>query len=58
VHEATRIMGQAAADEILVSETTKVLATTAGLRFEDRGVHELKGLAGEWRLHALVSDAN
>jgi class 3 adenylate cyclase len=57
VHEATRIMGQAAADEILVSETTKVLAVTAGLRFEDRGTHALKGLTGEWRLHALAVDA-
>ena len=57
VHEATRIMGQAAADEILVSETTRVLAGTAGLRFEDRGTHELKGLAGDWRLHAFVADS-
>jgi class 3 adenylate cyclase len=57
VHEASRIMGQAAADEILVSETTRVLALTAGLPFEDRGVHELKGLDGEWRLHAVAEPA-
>jgi class 3 adenylate cyclase len=57
VHEATRIMGQAAADEILVSETTRILAQTAGLQFEDRGAHELKGLAGEWRLHAFIPDS-
>jgi class 3 adenylate cyclase len=56
VHEASRIMGQAAGDEILVSETTRILALTSGLRFEDRGTHELKGLAGEWRLHALSAD--
>jgi class 3 adenylate cyclase len=55
VHEAARIMGRAEADEILVSETTRVLALTADLRFEDRGTHELKGLAGEWRLHALAA---
>jgi class 3 adenylate cyclase len=54
VHEAARIMGQARADEILVSETTRVLALASGLRFEDRGTHELKGLTGEWRLHALA----
>jgi class 3 adenylate cyclase len=53
VHEATRIMGQAAGDEVLVSETTRVLAASAGLRFEDRGTHELKGLAGEWQLYAF-----
>jgi hypothetical protein len=32
-----------------------VLAAAAGLQFEDRGLHELKGLAGGWRLHALTS---
>jgi class 3 adenylate cyclase len=56
VHEASRIMGQAAADEILVSETTRVLALPAGLPFEDRGVHKLKGLDGEWRLHAVAAE--
>lgn len=56
VHEASRIMGQAAADEILVSETTRVLALPAGMPFEDRGVHQLKGLEGEWRLHAVASE--
>jgi class 3 adenylate cyclase len=54
VHEAARIMGEASADEILVSETTRALALTSGLEFEDRGTHKLKGLAGEWRLHALA----
>jgi class 3 adenylate cyclase len=47
-------MGQAAADDVLVSETTRVLALTSGLRFEDRGTHELKGLAGEWQLYAFA----
>ena len=54
VHEAARIMAEAEADEILVSETTRVLALPSGLPFEDRGVRELKGLDGEWRLHALA----
>jgi class 3 adenylate cyclase len=57
VHEAARIMGQANADEILVSETTRALAGPSGLTFEDRGTHELKGLDGEWRLARLVFDA-
>jgi class 3 adenylate cyclase len=57
VHEAARIMGKAGADEILVSDTTRVLALTSGLEFEDRGTHELKGLAGEWRLHALAGSS-
>jgi class 3 adenylate cyclase len=57
VHEAARVMGKAGADEILVSETTRVLALTSGLEFDDRGTHKLKGLAGEWRLHALAGSS-
>ena len=32
-----------------------VVATVAGsgLEFDDRGVHELKGVPGEWRLYAV-----
>jgi class 3 adenylate cyclase len=56
VHEASRIMGAAAPDEILVSEITRTIAETSGLRFEDRGVRELKGLEGEWRLAAFVGE--
>jgi adenylate/guanylate cyclase family protein len=56
VHEASRIMGAAAPDEILVSEITRTIAEASGLRFEDRGVRELKGLEGEWRLAAFVGE--
>jgi class 3 adenylate cyclase len=56
VHEAARIMEQADNDEILVSETTRALALTSGLGFEDRGSRELKGLPGEWRLFAYAGD--
>jgi class 3 adenylate cyclase len=52
VHEASRIMAQAAGDEILVSETTR-LFVGSDFEFEDRGVHTLKGLNGEWRLSAF-----
>jgi class 3 adenylate cyclase len=58
VHEASRIMSAAADDEILVTETTRALALTAGLQFEDRGVHTLKGLEGEWRLFAFIADGS
>jgi class 3 adenylate cyclase len=57
VHEAARIMAAAGADEILVSELTRMLTGAGGLAFEDRGAHELKGLDGEWRLAALVEAA-
>lgn len=54
VHEAARVMSEAGADEILVSQTTRDLAEASGLAFEDRGTRALKGLPGERRLHALV----
>jgi class 3 adenylate cyclase len=56
VHEASRIMAAAGSDEILVSDLTRALAEAAGLRFEDRGIHRLKGLDGEWRLAAYVGE--
>jgi class 3 adenylate cyclase len=56
VHEAARIMGQAAGDEILVSETTRLFAGSDHT-FADRGVHTLKGLDGEWRLSAFVPES-
>src|SRR6516165_1475710 len=43
VHEAARILGEADADEILVSAITRALAGSSGLEFEPRGPHELKG---------------
>jgi class 3 adenylate cyclase len=57
VHEAARIMGEAAGDEILASATTRLFAGP-DLAFEDRGVHTLKGLDGEWRLSAFVKGAD
>ncbi len=56
VHEAARVMAAAGPGEILVSELTRALAGASGLRFEDRGVHELKGLDGEWHLSAFVPE--
>jgi class 3 adenylate cyclase len=56
VHEAARIMAAAGADEILVSDLTRALTGAAGLTFEDRGTHALKGLDGEWRLAAYLSE--
>jgi class 3 adenylate cyclase len=50
VHEVARIMGEAGPNEILLSETTRALAT--GFHFDDRGTRRLKGI-GELRLYAL-----
>jgi class 3 adenylate cyclase len=52
VHEANRIMSASEPDEILVSETVKVLSP--GLSFEDRGMRQLKGITEPRRLFALT----
>lgn len=49
-----RIASLAEAGEVLVSSTVKDLVAGSGLRFEDRGARELKGVPGEWRVFAAV----
>jgi class 3 adenylate cyclase len=53
VHIGARVAAQAGPAEVLVSQTVKDLVVGSGLAFEDRGVHELKGIPGEWRLYAV-----
>ena len=54
VHTGARVASHAAAGEVLVSSTVKDLVAGSGLEFEDRGVRELKGVPGEWRLYAAL----
>jgi class 3 adenylate cyclase len=53
VHIGARVGASAAAGEVLVSSTVKDLVVGSGLSFEERGIQELKGVPGEWRLYAL-----
>jgi class 3 adenylate cyclase len=53
VHIAARVGARAEAGEVLVSSTVKDLVAGSGLRFADRGTHELKGIPDEWRLLAV-----
>jgi class 3 adenylate cyclase len=53
VHIGARVGALAGPSEVLVSSTVKDLVAGAGFSFEDRGVHELKGISGEWRLFAV-----
>jgi class 3 adenylate cyclase len=48
-----RVATLASPGEVLVSQTVKDLVAGAGLDFQDRGSQELKGVPGEWRLHAV-----
>ena len=54
VNIASRIAGASAPGEILVSDTVRSLArTSAGVVFEDRGEHEMKGIADPVRVYAV-----
>ena len=55
VHIVSRFTGLAAAGEVLVSGTTYELVADSELRFEDRGLHELKGVTGARQVWALTS---
>jgi pimeloyl-ACP methyl ester carboxylesterase len=52
VHAAARVMAQSQPCEVLVSRVVTDLVAGAGLKFAERGSHELKGLPGRWDLFA------
>ena len=54
VHIGARVAAAAAAGEVLVSHTVKDLVAGAGIRFESRGTHVLKGVPGEWSLFVVA----
>lgn len=57
VHIGARVAALAGGTEVLVSSTVRDIVTGSRRRFEDRGEHELKGVPGRWRVHALVREA-
>lgn len=50
VHIGARVMSLADADEVLVSGSIPPLVAGAGIDFEDRGLHELRGIEGKWNI--------
>jgi class 3 adenylate cyclase len=58
VHETARIMALAEAGEILVSNTTRNIANSGDIAFEDRGHHRLKGLPEERQVWAARVNAD
>jgi pimeloyl-ACP methyl ester carboxylesterase len=54
VHTGARVASLAGPGEVLVSSTVKDLVAGSGIDFADRGLHELKGIPGEWRLFAVT----
>jgi len=53
VHIGSRIMALAGAAEVLTTGTVRDLVAGSGASFEDRGVHELKGVEGSRQVFSL-----
>jgi class 3 adenylate cyclase/pimeloyl-ACP methyl ester carboxylesterase len=51
---AKRVCDLAGPGQVLVSETVRAHMVGVGIKFEDRGEHELKGVPGTWRLFAVA----
>jgi class 3 adenylate cyclase len=54
VHTAARVAAAAAPGEVLVSGTVRDLVAGSGIKFEDAGERELKGVPGSWQLSRVV----
>ncbi|MCA1841970.1 MAG: adenylate/guanylate cyclase domain-containing protein [Actinobacteria bacterium] len=50
---AARLLGMAGGGEVLVSDTVRGLVVGQPFTFTDRGVHELKGVPGQWSVFAV-----
>jgi len=57
VHIGSRVAGVADAGEVLVSSTVRDLVAGSGIQFEDRGLHELRGIEEPRRLYAVHDGA-
>jgi class 3 adenylate cyclase/pimeloyl-ACP methyl ester carboxylesterase len=54
VHIAARVMALAGDGQVLVSGTVKDLVVGSTIRFADRGLHQLRGVPGDWRLFEVT----
>ena len=54
VHIASRVAHIGGADDVLVSRTVKDLVAGSGIKFEDFGVHSLKGIPEPWQLFRAI----
>jgi class 3 adenylate cyclase len=53
IHEASRMLGLAGTNQVVVSSTTAGLIADAGIALIDLGEHELRGIEGARRLYAV-----
>jgi class 3 adenylate cyclase len=54
VHTGARVAALAQGGEVLVTSTVRDLVAGADFTFVDRGLYELKGVPGEWRILAVA----
>jgi class 3 adenylate cyclase len=57
VHIAARVAAEADAGETVVSSTVRDLVAGSGLRFENRGIHTLRGLPNDMHLYTVARAA-
>ena len=57
VHIAARVAAEADAGETVVSSTVRDLVAGSGLRFENRGIHALRGLPDNMHLYTVLHAA-
>jgi pimeloyl-ACP methyl ester carboxylesterase/class 3 adenylate cyclase len=52
VHIGARVAALGTAGEVLVTRTVKDLTAGSGIAFQERGMHALRGVPGDWELFA------
>lgn len=55
VNLASRVCAKSNGGEVLVTRTVTDLVAGSGIRFVDRGPHQLKGITGDWQLFRVES---
>jgi class 3 adenylate cyclase len=55
IHIGARVAAKAGASEVLVSSAVKDLVPGSGIRFKNRGFHNLKGVPDRWCLYLVDS---
>jgi len=56
VNIGSRVAGEGAAGDVVVSSTVRDLVAGSGIGFADRGEHALKGVPDRWRLFAVTDE--
>jgi class 3 adenylate cyclase len=55
VHTAARVMAAAPDGELVVSEALREAVGELDMQFADHGVHQLKGVPGQWHLYRVTA---